>query len=121
MELKDLINKIFKFDVEADFYNDDEKVEIVDAFKELLNKDEDSVKDFVKKVFASAIDVAKDLELVSDEDESNDEEKSEEEMPKEESMETSEDEKVEEIKVEEPSQELKTESVFINRASKYLY
>lgn len=68
-DIKETIRDFVKFDIENDYYKEDEKKDLVKMFEEILFEDDTTVRQFLKSVFSSVKDLANDFSLVADEGE----------------------------------------------------
>jgi len=78
-DIKKTITDLFSFDIENDYYQEDEKQALVDAFKEMLFDDNETVRKFLQAFMTSSLELAKEYELVTDGEEDVEAEEGEEE------------------------------------------
>lgn len=109
-DIKKTINDLISFDIENDYYDKENKSKLVDMFKDILFEDDVVIRKFLKKLFSSIGILAKEFDLVGDED---DETSEPEEEPTEIETPEEEPESEEEPEVEEESYTF-TESENIN-------
>lgn len=64
-EIKETIRDFVNFDIENDYYKDDEKVELAKKFKDILFHDDTTVRQFLKSILSNFRDVAMDYSLVA--------------------------------------------------------
>jgi len=67
--IKDVIRDFVNFDVENDYYQDENKEELVRQFKQIMYEDDVTVRQFLKSFFQSTKDLAKEYSLVAGEGE----------------------------------------------------
>jgi len=67
--IKDVIRDFVNFDVENDYYQDENKEEIVRMFKQIMYEDDVTVRKFLKSFFKNTKDLAKQYSLVAGEGE----------------------------------------------------
>lgn len=104
LDIKDKIKDFVNFDIEHNYYQEEEKEKLVKNFKEIIHEDDESVRKFLKAFFKSAQNLAKEYSLVI-----NDEEV--EEKPNE----------IDDNETTEKNIETSTESFLIKVASNILY
>jgi len=66
-EIKETIRDFVNFDIENDYYKDDEKVELAKKFKDILFYDDATVRQFLKSLLSNFREVARDYYLVAKE------------------------------------------------------
>ena len=106
-DIKKKVSELVSFDIAENYYDEDMKNELVDAFKEILFMDDETVRQFLEKFFVSAKEAAAEFDLISSGEEDFEDEKGEEETeePGEESEGEPEEEPSEEEPTEEPAEE----------------
>jgi hypothetical protein len=67
--IKDQIKKFVNFDVENDYYKEEDKDEIAKIFKEILYEDDVTVRKFLKSFFQSTKELANQYSLIGSDEE----------------------------------------------------
>jgi cobalamin biosynthesis protein CobT len=104
-KIVDLFSAFSEMDLDADYYKDSEKNEIVDKFKALLFTDDQEVRQFLKQWFSASLDFAKQLGLANDEGSEYTAPEGNEEQPTEEPGKEGGEENTEEQPAEEPEED----------------
>jgi len=116
-DVKEYIKDIVSFDVDEDYYKDEEKLEkVVENYKEIYFFDDPTLRKFLKKLLEATEELAGEYNLLpeeQEEEEGEEEEKEEEEEEEteEETAEETEEETTEEENAGDESDEKKEESV----------
>ena len=103
-DIKKKVSELVSFDIAENYYDEDMKNALVDAFKEILFEDDETVRQFLEKFFAVAKEAATEFDLVASGEEDFEDEKGEEET-EEEPEETEEPTEEEPAAEEEPAEE----------------
>jgi len=64
-EINDIISKFVNFDIEKNYYQKEDKEELVRQFKQIVYEDETTVRKFLKAMFESAKKLASEYSLVA--------------------------------------------------------
>jgi hypothetical protein len=67
--IKDTIKEFVNFDIENDYYQKEQKEELVRQFKKIVYEDDKTVRQFLKSFFKSTKELAMEYSLISNEDE----------------------------------------------------
>jgi hypothetical protein len=67
--IKNVIRDFFNFDIENDYYKEEDKDNLVKMFKEMLEEDDTTVRQFLKSLFDSGKDLANQYSLIANEGE----------------------------------------------------
>lgn len=68
-EIKETIRDFVNFDIENDYYKDDEKVELAKKFKDILFHDDATVRQFLKTILSDFRETARNFSLIAKEGE----------------------------------------------------
>jgi len=63
-EIKQKFKELVVFNVETDYYKEDDKEKMAAIFKDILFEDDVVVRNFLEKTFASMVETARELELI---------------------------------------------------------
>jgi hypothetical protein len=124
-DIKEVIKDFVSFDIENNYYQTEEKDDMVRNFKKIVYEDEKTVREFLKEFFMKTKELATECDLIANEDET--EEKADDATETGETEDTDETEETPEepeASEESPEPEAKNESIkhyYIKRASDYLY
>ncbi|MFW6282042.1 MAG: hypothetical protein ACOC1O_04540 [bacterium] len=105
-EIKNIIRDFVKFDIENNYYDEEQKKELVEQFEKILFEDDVTVRKFLKSLFMSTKDLADQYSLIGREEEAV-EEPTDEPEEMEDSVEEPED-SVEDISFEESKKVYRT-------------
>ena len=114
MEANEILKKITEFNVEDNFYDADEKKEVIKQIKDLMEIDEPKVREFLTKWIESAKTLADEMDLTGDESEEDKEDEGSEEDKKEDAAEEKSVDGEDEFKPEEET-ETKSETVKLDK------
>lgn len=113
-DIKDTIRDFVNFDVEKNYYQKEDKEELVRQFKKILYEDDITVRKFLKSFFEETKKIAEEYSLIAKEE-------NVEEIPVEEPTETETEEEPSEENLENTEEEKTQESFFVKVASNILY
>lgn len=68
-EIKNIIRDFVKFDIENNYYDEEQKKELVEQFEKILFEDDVTVRKFLKSLFMSTKDLADQYSLIGREEE----------------------------------------------------
>ena len=127
-DIKKVIKDFVTFDIENNYYQNEDKDEMVRNFKKIVYEDDQTIRQFLQEFFTNTKELAQQYDLIDKEGEAE-ETKPEDETTEDETETTEEPEETPEEVPEEPEEvvpeeEIKKESVeklYIRKASQYLY
>ena len=126
MAIDQTITDFVSYDVVNDYYDEEQKNELVKMFEEIINEDEVTVRKFLERFFDSSKDIAKEFGFFEKSGDTEDQDDTEMETEPEEETPVDDEENQEEIEdesTEEEQEEMKNEShkVLADIAAYYLY
>jgi len=122
-DIKKVIKDFVTFDIENNYYQNEDKDEMVRNFKKIVYEDDQTIRQFLQEFFTNTKELAQQYDLVDKEGEAEETKPEDETETTEEPEETPEEvpEEPEEVVPEEEIKKESVEKLYIRKASQYLY
>jgi hypothetical protein len=122
-DIKKVIKDFVTFDIENNYYQNEDKDEMVRNFKKIVYEDDQTIRQFLQEFFTNTKELAQQYDLVDKEGEAEETKPEDETETTEEPEETPEEvpEEPEEVVPEEETKKESVETLYIRKASQYLY